>query len=316
MRNLQCRRVQQKAAGKYMGTSEHNLGFVGAGNMAEGILAALLEKGPYAREQVIVSDPATDRRELFARRFGVTATQDNRELVQKSQTILLAVKPQNFAEVAASVADLVRPDHRFISIMAGVSTRKIEQALGSEPMSADKLKHLEEGVTTSAPGSSGVRSGIRVVRVMPNLPILVGAGIAGVCAGAYATAEDVAATRAILDAGGSTIELRDESLMDAVTAVSGSGPAYFYYFVENIVAGGVACGLSPEDALKLAEFTCLGAARMMLETKEAPAELRRKVTSKGGTTQAALEHMEKAGVSDAIRDAVKAAFDRGRELGS
>jgi pyrroline-5-carboxylate reductase len=126
----------------------------------------------------------------------------------------------------------------------------------------------------------------------------------------------VKTTRAILDAGGDTVELIDESLMDAVTAVSGSGPAYFYYFVENIVAGGVASGLSEEDALKLAEYTCLGAAKMMLETKEAPALLRQKVTSKGGTTQAALEHMNNTGVGNAIRDAVKAAFNRGRELGS
>ena len=109
--------------------------------------------------------------------------------------------------------------------------------------------------------------------------------------------------------------LQDESLIDAVTAVSGSGPAYFYYFVEAMVAGGVACGLSEQEALKLAAYTCLGAGKMMLETQEPPAELRRKVTSKGGTTQAALEHMSAAGVDKAIRDAVQAAFDRARELG-
>jgi pyrroline-5-carboxylate reductase len=184
---------------------------------------------------------------------------------------------------------LLRNDHLFISIMAGVSTKRIEDTFGKRT---------------------------KAVRVMPNLPIRVGAGIAGICAGQFATADDVTATRAIFDAGGSTVLLNDESLMDAVTAVSGSGPAYFYYFVEAMVAGGVACGLSEDDALKLAEYTCLGAAKMMLETGEPPADLRHKVTSKGGTTQAALEHMERIGVSGAIRDAVKAAFNRGRELGT
>jgi pyrroline-5-carboxylate reductase len=151
---------------------------------------------------------------------------------------------------------------------------------------------------------------------MPNLPVRVGAGIAGVCGGRFATADDVKRARQLLDAGGSTVLIKDEALIDAVTAVSGSGPAYFYYFVDAIVEGGVASGLDEADALKLAEFTCLGAARMMLETGEAPADLRQKVTSKGGTTQAALEHMERAGVKNAISQAVQAAFRRGRELGS
>src|SRR5687768_1908681 len=271
-------------------STTYQLGFMGAGNMAEGILAAVLKKNLYAPRQVIVSDPVAERRELFARQFGVAVTDDNRRLVSESQTILLAVKPQSFAEAGASVAELVRDDHLFISIMAGVGTQRIE--------------------TTWSPAR------VRVIRVMPNLPIRVGAGIAGVCAGKFATPEDITTTRAIFDAGGSTVLLNDESLMDAVTAVSGSGPAYFYYFVEALVAGGTACGLAEEDALKLAEYTCLGAAKMMLETGEPPAELRGKVTSKGGTTQAALDHMERAGVSTAIREAVKAAFNRGRELGT
>jgi pyrroline-5-carboxylate reductase len=287
------------------------LAFIGAGNMAEGILAAVLEKGLYARGQVIVSDPVAERREIFSRQFGVEATEDNRRVIAESRCVVLAVKPQSFAEVASSVPDLVRGEQLFISIMAGVSTKGVEAALRGAPSgdSEDPHKPLRPAAT-----GRGLY-GIRVVRVMPNLPIRVGAGIAGVCAGAHATPEDVARTRAILDAGGSTVELKDESLMDAVTAVSGSGPAYFYYFVEHIVAGGMACGLSKEDALKLAQYTCLGAAKMMLETQEAPAELRRKVTSKGGTTQAALDHMGRAGVGDAIRDAVRAAFQRGRELG-
>ncbi len=283
----------------------HSLGSIGAGNMAEGIVAAVLQKKMYAPAAIVVSDPVAERRELFARQYGVAVTEDNRRLVADSAVVMLAVKPQSFEEVAASVADVTRPDQFFISIMAGVSTKRIEAAL-----------RLNEHASTQHSALSTQHTGVRVVRVMPNLPIRVGAGIAGVCAGRHATAEDIAVARAIFDAGGGTVLLNDESLMDAVTAVSGSGPAYFYAFVEAMVAGGVACGLSEADALKLAEHTCLGAARMMLETGEPPAELRRKVTSKGGTTQAALEHMEQCGVSAAIRDAVKAAFQRGRELGS
>jgi pyrroline-5-carboxylate reductase len=268
----------------------YGLGSIGAGNMAEGIVAAVVQKKLYAPSAIVVSDPVGERRELFARQFGVAVTEDNRRLVADSAVVMLAVKPQSFEEVAASVTDVSRPDQLFISIMAGVSTKRIEA------------------------GFSKVNA--RVVRVMPNLPIRVGAGIAGICAGQHATPDDIAVTRTIFDAGGSTVLLHDESLMDAVTAVSGSGPAYFYAFVEAMVAGGVACGLSEADALKLAEYTCLGAAKMMLESGEPPAELRRKVTSKGGTTQAALEYMDRCGVSAAIRDAVQAAFARGRELGS
>ena len=211
-------------------------------------------------------------------------------MTEQSPRVVLAVKPQQFDEVATSLAGAVTGDHLLVSIMAGVGTRRIESAFPS--------------------------INVRVVRVMPNLPICVGAGVAGLCAGQHAKTEDIEAVRALFDAGGSTVVVADEALMDVVTAVSGSGPAYFYLFVEAMVAGATACGLSKADALKLAEHTCLGAARMMLETGEPPAELRRKVTSKGGTTQAALEHMNGAGVGDAICDAVIAAFKRGQELGS
>ncbi len=269
---------------------QYDLTSIGAGNMAEGIIAAVVKQRLYAPDRILVADPVAERRDLFETAFNVRTTDDNRDAVAQATRVLLAVKPQSFDEVAAAIAPAVTDDHLLISIMAGVATSRIEAAfLNAQP---------------------------RVVRVMPNLPIRVGAGIAGLCAGARATPDDVAAARALFDAGGSTIVLDDEALMDAVTAVAGSGPAYFYYFVEAIVAGGTASGLTEADALKLAEHTCLGAARMMLETKLPPAELRRRVTSQGGTTQAALEHMDRAAVPDAIRDAVQAAFNRGQELGS
>lgn len=269
---------------------QYELASIGAGNMAEGIVAALLARGVYAREAVIVSDPVAQRRQVFAERFGVAVTDDNRRVLAEARRIMIAVKPQSFDEVAAALADAVTPDHLLISIMAGKSSAKVADAFGG-------------------PGK------LRVVRVMPNLPILVGAGMAGICAGSHATEGDVRDVQRIFDAGGGSVVLDDEALMDAVTAVSGSGPAYFYFFVEAMVEGGKACGLSEADALQLAAFTCLGAARMMLETGEPPADLRARVTSKGGTTQAALEHMRQAGVDAGIRDAVIAAMRRGRELG-
>jgi len=271
-------------------SSRYEFGFIGAGNMAEGIVAAMLKEKLFGPYEIIVSDTVPERLEYFSSKFGVDVTPDNSQLVTDSHRIVFSVKPQIFDTVAAELNAVVTAEQLLISIMAGVGTRKIEAAF-------DHIK-------------------ARVIRVMPNLPIRVGAGVAGLFAGQYATEKDVKDTCTLFDAGGGTVVLQDEGLMDAVTAVSGSGPAYFYYFVEAIVAGGVASGLSEEDALKLAKYTCLGAGRMMLESDEPPVELRRKVTSKGGTTQAALEHMEKCHVGDAIRDAVKAAFQRGRELGA
>lgn len=269
---------------------QYELACLGAGNMAEGIVAAVVEKGVYPPQAIIVSDPVAERRELFAARFGVATTTDNREAVAHSRRVILAVKPQGFDEVANNIAGAITADHLLISIMAGKSTAKVAAAF---------------------PGVSA-----RVVRVMPNLPIRVGAGMAGICRGLAARLQDVADVQAIFNAGGGTVVVDNEKLMDAVTAVSGSGPAYFYLFVEAMVEGGKACGLKEADALELAKYTCLGAARMMLETGEPPAELRAKVTSKGGTTQAALDSMRQAGIDRIIREAVVAAFRRGQELGA
>jgi pyrroline-5-carboxylate reductase len=270
--------------------TQYELGVIGAGNMSEGIIAAVIKQNVYPPEKIIVADPDPQRLELFAGEFGIVGVADNRQMVAASKRIMLAVKPQIFDGVAAGIEDLVTEDHLLISILAGMTTTRLAAAFGN------------------------IRP--RIVRVMPNLPIRVGAGTAGLCAGEFATRDDLADVEQIFAAGGAAVVLQDENLLDAVTAISGSGPAYFYYFVEALVEGGKACGLAEEDALKLAEQTCLGAARMMLETGEPPTELRRKVTSKGGVTQAALEHMESNRVKNSIHDAVKAAVHRCRELGA
>lgn len=257
--------------------------------MAEGIVGGALRQGVLPAGRIVVSDPQPARRQLFAEQFGVATTDDNVGVMREARCVMLAVKPQQFDEVMAPLAPHVDADHLFVSIMAGLGTARIAAA---------------------APGRT-----MRVARVMPNLPIRVGAGVAGVFAGPGVSDNDLAFVRRLFDAGGQSVVLRDEALLDAVTAVSGSGPAYFYYVVEAIAAGGEAAGLPAEDALTLAAHTCLGAARMMIETGEPPAELRRKVTSKGGTTQAAIEHLESAGAAEAFRQAVLAAARRAKELG-
>ncbi|MFQ5413140.1 MAG: pyrroline-5-carboxylate reductase [Phycisphaerae bacterium] len=271
-------------------TTQYEIGVIGAGNAAEGIVHGILRNSVLLDDRIIASDPAAARRKVFVDRFHIDVTDDNRRVASDSYILLLAVKPQQYVDVCRGIADLIRTEHLIVSIMAGVSTASIEA----------QFAHVDA----------------RVVRVMPNLPIHVGAGMAGVHAGRHAREVDLLRAQRIFDAGGKSIVIDDESLMDAVTAVSGSGPAYFYYFVEAITDAGVDAGLSPSQAAILAKQSCLGAARMMLESGESPAVLRDKVTSPGGTTQAAMESMGKNGVFDHIKEAVSAARDRSRTLGT
>ncbi len=269
--------------------TQYEIGVIGAGNAAEGIVHGILRNSILFADRMIASDPSETRRKLFADRFQVAVTSDNRHLVTNSDILIFAVKPQQYVDMCRAIADLIRDDHLIVSIMAGVSTRSIEA------MFPDRST--------------------RVVRAMPNLPIHVGAGMAGVCKGRFAQAVDLLRAQRIFDAGGRSIVIEDESQMDAVTAVSGSGPAYFYYFVEALVAAGQRAGLSRQQAEILAKQSCLGAARMMLESGESPDVLRAKVTSPGGTTQAAIESMTRDGLYEHIVNAVLAAWKRGQELG-
>jgi len=270
-------------------TTQYEIGVIGAGNAAEGIVHGILRNTVLFDDRMIASDPSETRRRVFAERFQIAVTYDNRDLVENSSIVILAVKPQQFAEVCRGVADLIRDDHLIVSIMAGVSTGAIE----------DMFDH----------------GAVRVVRAMPNLPSHVGAGMAGICRGQHAQDVDLLRAQRIFEAGGRCIVIDNESQMDAVTAVSGTGPAYFYYFVEALTEAGERAGLSRQHADILAKQACLGAARMMLESGEPPNVLRDKVTSPGGTTQAALDSMRDGDVFDRIVDAVLAAWERRRELG-
>ncbi len=272
-----------------MMTTQFEIGVIGAGNAAEGIVHGILRNSVIFDDRIIVSDPHEHRRRLFADRFNIAVTVDNRYVVENSYVVILAVKPQQFDEVIAGIADLIREDHVIVSIMAGVSTASIEA----------KCSHVRA----------------RVVRAMPNLPVHVGAGMAGVCKGRHAQEIDLLRAQRMFDTGGKSIVIKDERLMDAVTAVSGTGPAYFYFFVEAIISAGEEAGLSRQHADVLAKQACLGAARMMLESGECPSVLREKVTSPGGTTQAAMELMADHHVFDHIKEGVLAAWRRSQALG-
>jgi pyrroline-5-carboxylate reductase len=263
------------------------LAFLGAGNMAESMCRGILKAGLYPAAAIIAADIAEPRRRLFQEQLGVRAVADAVEALDACDVAVLAVKPQQLADLLALAGPRLRPGHLLVSIVAGAPTRRIEDACPGRP---------------------------RVVRVMPNTPMLVGRGMSAVSGGRFATADDVRAAVDICRAAGDAIVV-DEPLMDAVTAVSGSGPAYFFFLVERLIEAGVAEGLTPEAAGRLARQTALGAAEMMLAAGDPPEELRRRVTSPGGTTEAAFRVLAERGVPEAFVAAVRRAAERSRELG-
>ena len=263
----------------------YQLGIIGAGNIAEAIVRGALAAGVFPAEQVIVSDPTRARRELFTD-MGCATSEDNAAVVGASRRILLAVKPQMFGNLG-DVLDGADENALVISIMAGIRITKI---------------------------AALCPAGVGVVRVMPNTPLLVGCGMSGIAADASVGDDDRDWCTKLFEAAGAVVHV-DEPLIDAVTAVSGSGPAYVFYLTEAMTQAGVDLGLSPDQAGLLARQTILGAGRMMSKTGVDPAELRRRVTSPNGTTQAAIELMDAHRVRALIQQAVQAAAGRSEELG-
>lgn len=266
------------------------LGLIGAGNMAEAIVRAAIAREVARPSDIIVSDPTKSRRELFSG-MGVAATADNRDVARRAKTLLLSCKPQQMKDILVEIESDLSPDTLVVSIAAGVSTQIIRRHLGRD-----------------TPGA-----GQRVVRVMPNTPLMVGEGMAAIAPGDGVGPSDVALVLRLFEVAGRVVEVREE-LMDAVTAVSGSGPAYFFLLTEHLARAAVELGLDEETAQVLARQTALGSAVMLSKSVDSPEELRRKVTSPGGTTQAAIEHLEAANVPATFRAAVAAAARRGREL--
>jgi len=264
---------------------QYELGIVGAGNMAEAIVRGIAAGRVLPIEAVVCSDPLKSRREHLSRTVGVACVEDN-TLPASCPRVLLAVKPQVMGTVLEGIASAVGKDALVISIAAGIKTSFIDEKLAGAG---------------------------RIVRVMPNTPMLVGAGISAIAPGPRADKQDVDWTETLFAACGKTVGVGEE-MMDAVTAVSGSGPAYFFYLIEAMIQAGLAEGLTEQVAAELAIETCRGAAQLLARTHETPQTLRARVTSPGGTTQRAIETLETAGVKQILIQAVRAAAARSREL--
>jgi len=265
---------------------EYQLGVVGAGNMAEAILRGVLREDCLSHNEIVAYDPVDKRQQILAIEFSIMCARDN-TVPGACPRILLAVKPQVMEEALAQIAPAVREDATVISIAAGITTEYIDKQLGGRG---------------------------RIVRVMPNTPMFVGWGVSALAAGPRATSEDVQWTQKIFATSGRTVVV-EESMLDAVTAVSGSGPAYFFYLIEAMTAAGVAEGLDEDVAELLAVETCIGAGQLLHHTQKQPAVLRDQVTTPGGTTEAALKVMTASGVQEVLTRAVRAAAVRSRELG-
>jgi len=267
-------------------TERIKISFLGGGNMATALIGGLAERG-FASADIQAVDLQADSRARLAERFGIRTAPAVDDEVLACDVVVLAVKPQQMkAAVAPLAGRLAR--QVVVSIAAGLRLADVGRWLGGYH---------------------------RLVRAMPNTPALIGAGITGLYADPSVDAAGRESAERILGAVGSTVWIGDEAQMDAVTAVSGSGPAYVFHFIEALEAAGASLGFDAATARRLAIDTVLGAAKLAAGADEAPAVLRERVTSKGGTTEAALASMASSGVFDAIVRAVHAADVRGRELG-
>jgi pyrroline-5-carboxylate reductase len=262
------------------------LAFIGGGNMANALIGGLIARGVKPGAISVVEQVAAARRKLAARyRIRASATPDARTAA--ADTLLLAVKPQDMRAAAAPLAGSLR-GKLVISIAAGIRLKDLSRWLGGHA---------------------------KLVRCMPNTPALIGAGITGLYAPPGVNAAQKRRAERILAAVGAVVWVHDESLLDPVTAVSASGPAYVYWFIEQLAKSGEALGLSAQVSMKLALQTALGAAMLASRSKESPAVLRERVTSKGGTTEAALRVFEQERLAEHFRHAVEAASRRGAEMG-
>jgi pyrroline-5-carboxylate reductase len=267
--------------------SDINIGFIGGGNMARSLVGGLLHTH-WSGDRLLVAEPDAEKREYFASRLGVRAEQDNQLVVEQCQVVVLAVKPQVMQQVCEplrAAAQAARP--LFVSIAAGVREPSLQQWLGG---------------------------GLPIVRAMPNTPALVGSGASALYANALVDDAQRDLAESLLRAVGVTVWLDREALLDTVTALSGSGPAYFMLFMETLEQAAIGHGLAADTARLLVLETCLGAAKLAMESGEELADLRRRVTSPGGTTEAALQVMQQRGLDETLRQAFDAAVRRGDEL--
>jgi len=260
--------------------------FIGGGAMGEAMLSALLGKGLTTTREVCVSDVSDARRSHLAQKYGVAVTENNRQAVNEGDIVVLAVKPQNLTGLMAEISGRLKPGQLVLSIIAGAGIETLCQGLNYR----------------------------LVVRVMPNTPAQIGEGMSVWTATPEVTAAQKERASSILGAMGREIYVDEEKYLDMATAVSGSGPAYFFLFVESLVESAVAIGLAREVAEELVLQTMLGSGHLLRKSGKPPAELRRLVTSPGGTTAAALLQFEKGDLANLVKQAVSAAYHRAREL--
>lgn len=263
------------------------IAFIGAGQMAVALIRGMLNTGLRLPQDILVSDIRSDRLKEVADTFDVVSASSNSEAVQVADIVFLAVKPQDLNEALLGIAPVVDVKHLVVSIAAGVTLETLESAL---------------------------KQGTRCVRAMPNTPAIVGAGVTALASGTWITDEDLREVAVLFESVGSVIEV-PENLLDVVTGLSGSGPAYIFTVIEALTDAGVQQGLPRNKAQLLATQTVYGAAKLVLESGTHPAVLRDQVTSPGGTTMAGLAVLEAKGLRSALLEAVAAATRRSRELG-
>jgi len=271
-------------------TFSGKLGFIGGGRMGEALVQGILKSGIITAANILVADPVVERRQYLSKTYNVI-TYDNsadNTIWSSCQTVILAVKPQIMANVLQSAKSNINESHLLISIAAGIQSSFIEANL------------------------SGCNC--RIIRVMPNTPAFVLEAASALCSGPRATQEDMATAVLLFNAIGKSVVL-DEKYFDAVTGLSGSGPAYVFTFIEALIDAGLKVGLNRSDAELLVMQTVLGSVKLAMQSKEHPAQLRAMVTSPGGTTIAGLHELETAGFNGIIMDAVEAATERSKELG-
>jgi pyrroline-5-carboxylate reductase len=267
-------------------SSNRRIAILGAGKIGESLLAGLLGSGWRTPEDIVVTGRRDERLQELAERHGVEATLSNAEAVAGAGLIVIAVKPQDFDVLLGEIGGLLNPEQTVLSVAAAIPTSQIEARLAA---------------------------GVPVVRAMPNAPALVQEGMAGICAGAHASDEHLDLAEDVLAHLGAVARV-PERYMDAVTAVSGSGPAYFALLAEAMIEAGILLGLGRETSTQLVVQTMLGTAKLLRDEKIHPVELREAVTSPGGTTIRAIRELEQAGVRAAFLNAIQAAMERSREL--
>jgi pyrroline-5-carboxylate reductase len=295
------------------------LAFIGGGNMAEALIRGLLAKRVFAASDLIASDIDPNRRRRLQKAFKIDVSASNHEVISKARALLLAVKPQNIDEALAQLktGDQQSGAQRATEKMVGASrgdARPRKQASGSMAAQDRLFISIAAGITIARlTGILGANA--RIIRVMPNAPAMIGEGMAAMVRGPAATRADETFALKIFNAVGDAVALKDETMLDAVTALSGSGPAYVYLFAKAMADAGVAEGLPAELALRMALKTIRGAESNMRQSKLDANELIRVVASPGGTTEAALHKFVASGFSDIVADALHAAAERSRELG-